>query len=71
MYEFISKNEQDTINFADKFANNLNKNSYSLLIARSMSRIAIGVPPPLSFRAIAALFNNMTLCTKSQFCFCE
>lgn len=25
-----------------------------------MSRIAIGVPPPLSFRAIAALFNNMT-----------
>ena len=51
--------------------NNWNKNSYSLLIARSMSRIAIGVPPPRSFRAIAALFNNMTLCTKSQFCFCE
>ena len=25
----------------------------------------------VSFRAIAALFNNMTLCTKSQFCFCE
>ena len=31
MSEFISKNEQDTIKFADKFANNLNKNSIIIL----------------------------------------
>lgn len=38
MYEFISKNEQDTINFADKFANNLNKNSVIILTGDLGSR---------------------------------
>lgn len=31
MYEFISKSEEDTINFADKFASKLDKNSIIIL----------------------------------------
>lgn len=31
MYQIISKSEEDTINFADEFANNLNKNSIIIL----------------------------------------
>lgn len=38
MYEFISKSEQDTINFADQFANNLNKNSVIILTGDLGSR---------------------------------
>ena len=38
MYEFISKSEQDTINFADQFANNLDKNSVLILTGDLGSR---------------------------------
>ena len=38
MYEFISKNEQDTITVADTVAHNLNKNSVIILTGDLGSR---------------------------------